>query len=408
MRMASVKGDSRYLRSLWIFCVFCGCMFLAAGAWAGELEDLKKRIDELEKAQKDTQVKEENSTKWAEKIEMGYDNRLYIKTRDEKYSLNLRFLIQLRYRYIFVDAGRNTSTFLIPHGQTRIFGNVFSPKLKYRVMFELPGTAGGSTANLRDMWTDWQLRDSFSIRVGQFLVPYDNENLEPTWALQFVDRSIINANLGFERDLGVDIHGVLFSKHVEYDLFIMNGDGRNRISLNNRPMIGGRIMMYILHPPHLTDDVPHYFIPDLKRCPFPYAALGLAAIYDAGNANINNNKVVRATGDFAFRYMGFSALGLANMARNIDSTNTDYGFLGQLGYFIVPERFEIAARWAKIHKNGALSVDATDPQEAGATLNGYIVGHNLKIQADYSHLWNDMATQGQDDDRIRVQVQMFF
>jgi hypothetical protein len=45
--------------------------------------------------------------------------------------------------------------------------------------------------------------------MTRFFVFFDHENFQPSWALQFVDRSIVSANLGFERDLGFDAHGCL-------------------------------------------------------------------------------------------------------------------------------------------------------------------------------------------------------
>jgi hypothetical protein len=141
-----------------------------------------------------------------------------------------------------------------------------------------------------------------------------------------VDRSIINAHLGFERDLGVDVHGSLFSDRLEYDLFLMNGDGINQTNLNSKLMIGGRIVTNILGKHN-------YFISDLEKLPdpnFPNLAIGVAAIYDMGNAGIDNNRLTRVTGDIAFRYLGFSALALANRAHNITKKETDYGFLGQM------------------------------------------------------------------------------
>ncbi len=338
---------------------------------------------------------------WIENIEIGYKKGLYIKTEDDSYLLKMHFLIQPQFHNLVADKVSDTNTFILRHGQMRIYGNFFDPKLKFRVMFELPGTQGGATANLRDMWVDWQWNKYFQIKTGQFFVFYDHENLEPTWALQFVDRSIINAVLGFERDLGVDIHGTLFSDHLEYDLFLMNGDGRNQINLNNKLMIGGRIVMNILGKHN-------YLISDLEKLCDPNLAIGVAAIDDKGNESINNNRLIRVTSDIAFRYRGFSALALVNRAYNSAKSKTDYGLLGQMGYFLLPERFEVAGRWARIFKNGALGTDTIDPKEAGASLNYYFNGHSVKLQADYSYLWNNAATQDRNDNRIRLQLQLFF
>ncbi len=395
----------RYLslvtRELKNICAICCCMVLVTNAWSGELEDMKKRVEELEKNRASILTKEASLARRTDKIEIGYDKGLYIKTMDGEYSLRIHFLLQSQYKYLAADRVSNVNTFAIPHGQMRFFGNFIDPKLKYRIMFELPGTQGGATANLRDMWVDWQWKKYFQIKIGQFFVFYDHENLEPTWALQFVDRSIINAHLGFERDLGVDVHGSLFSDCLEYDLFLMNGEGRNQINLNSKLMIGGRIVTNILGKHN-------YFISDLEKSHNPNLAIGVAAIYNMGNERIDNNRLTRITGDIAFRCLGFSALALANMARNITKEETDYGFLGQIGFFLFSNRLEAAGRWAKIFRNGALGADTMDLQETGVSLNYYFNEHHLKLQVEFSHLWNNEAIQGRNDDRVRLQLQLFF
>lgn len=397
----ATREPKKHLRNLRVFCIICCCITFVPSAWSGELEDLKKRVDELKKSKEGKQTKDAAQARWTDEIEMGYKKGLYIKTMDGKYSLRLHFLLLPQYQYLVADGVNNTNTFILRHGQMRFFGSFFDPKLKFRVMFELPGTQGGATANLRDMWVKWQWKKYFQIKIGQFFVFYDHENLEPSWALQFVDRSIINANLGFERDAGVDVHGSFFSDRMDYDLFLLNGDGRNQINLNDKFMTGGRIVTNILGKHN-------YFVSDLKKSREPNLALGVAAIYDMGNASINNNKLTRVTGDIAFRYLGFSVLALVNMAYNHANSETDYGFLGQAGYFLFPKHFEVAGRWAKIFKNGALGTDTINPQEVGASLNYYFNGHYVKLQADYSHLWNNASTQDRDDDRVRLQLQLFF
>ncbi len=83
----------KYLRNLPVVCVICGCMMLVLSAWSGELEDLKKRVDEPGKTQEGTETKDAAQAKWTDNIEIGYKNGLYIKTKDGKYSLRLHFLL---------------------------------------------------------------------------------------------------------------------------------------------------------------------------------------------------------------------------------------------------------------------------------------------------------------------------
>jgi len=44
----------------------------------------------------------------------------------------------------------------------------------------------------------------------------------------------------------------------------------------------------------------------------------------------------------------------------------------------------------------------------GASLNAYLEGHRVKLQVDYRRLWNNTQAQGQDDNQVRMQLQMFF
>jgi len=99
---------------------------------------------------------------------------------------------------------------------------------------------------------------------------------------------------------------------------------------------------------------------------------------------------------------------LLNRDYNSTKSKTDYGVLGQVGYFLFPKRLEAAGRWTQIFKNGALGTDTIDPQEAGVSLNYYFNGHPVKLQADYCHLRNNAATQDRNDDRVRLQFQLFF
>ena len=96
------------------------------------------------------------------------------------------------------------------------------------------------------------------------------------------------------------------------------------------------------------------------------------------------------------------------MAYNATKGVKDVGYLVQAGAFIIPKHLEIAGRWAKVFKNGALGTDTVDQQEATGVVSYYFKGQNVKIQTDYSMLWNDGGTEGQDDHRIRCQLQLFF
>jgi hypothetical protein len=339
-------------------------------------------------------------TDWTQDLEVGYRNGLYAKTTDGNYSLKLHFLFQPQFEYLDVETSGDVSTFSIKRGQIRLFGHFFDPRCQYRFMMETPGIAGGTTVNLRDAWVDWKCSEKLQIRAGQMLVPFDHENLQPSWALQFVDRSVMSANLGFERDLGIDLHGQLLPR-LQYHAFVMNGDGRNQVNTNTSFITGCRLNFDVLGE---TD----YFVSDLENSRTPHLSVGVGIIHDNENERANGGQVLRLTADIVCRYKGVSALALVNSAENQTIDKANYGLLGQVGCFVIPKRLEAAVRWAEISRDGAFGDDTVDSQEAGVVLTYYVKGHNLKVQTDFTKLRNNASIEGRDDLRARAQVQLFF
>lgn len=412
----------RIIFSLCVIAVFT--FYFAQVTWADELSELKAQMKAMQRQMQIQldQIKEQQKTMEAMKerisilemaeakkapqgiqdMEIGYKKGFYIKSIDDAYSLRFRFLLQPQYEYLSIEDGEDTNTFLIKRAQLRLLGNIFDPRLKYKMMLQGTTTSSGSDElSLRDLWIDWQWKKYFQIMVGQFFVYYDYENLQPSWALPLVDRSIINANLGFERDIGVQLHGNLFSDRLNYHLYMMNGDGRNTLNTNDEFFYGARLGCHIL-------GTQQYLLSDIETSNSPHLTLGASFLHDTGKASLNDNRLNRFTTDLAFRYKGFSALSLVNFVRNENKDVTDYGLLGQAGYFIIPERLELAGRWAKVIKDGALGTNTVDPHEFSFGLNYYIKGHNAKLQVDYSRLLNNASTQDRDDDRVRLQLQLFF
>lgn len=333
---------------------------------------------------------------WTDQVEIGYQNGLYFKTTDGSYALKIQFLFQPQHQLI--EGNVDAHSFLVKRGQIRLSGHYPSSRLKYKVMFEMPGTNGGVTLNVRDLWLDYQLHPRLSVRMGQFFVFYDQENFQPSWALQFVDRSIVSANLGFERDLGIEAHGSV--ARLAYHAYVMNGEGRNRINANTSFFTGASLVLNVLGKHgHLISDIDHSQTPHLL--------IGIAGILDRHNAGLNDNRVERVEADLAFKYRGFSVMGLANAARNATVDATDWGMLAQGGYFLIPSRFEVALRWAKVFRDGALGKGIMGTREMGGAGTYYVKKHQVKLQADYRRLWNRQGKAGQDDE-VRIQMQMFF
>jgi hypothetical protein len=129
-------------------------------------------------------------------------------------------------------------------------------------------------------------------------------------------------------------------------------------------------------------------------------------------------KVHSISADTGVKYKGLSLVGeyywqdIDSEAR--DNDVSDNGAYVQVGYFIQPKKWEIAGRW------GLLSCDdesiysvcqgIDDINEAGAAINYYMMGHNLKAGLNYSRDEVDPLSDAPSYKRNRwmFQVSSFF
>ena len=92
-----------------------------------------------------------------------------------------------------------------------------------------------------------------------------------------------------------------------------------------------------------------------------------------------------------------------NINPDIAAKHRDTGFVAQLGYFVIPNKLELAGRVAHIFTGN-------DKCEATFGTNYYIMGGNhVKLQLDYSALKTQNGIAAGDDrldHRVRAQFQI--
>ncbi|MBX7147656.1 OprO/OprP family phosphate-selective porin [bacterium] len=366
-----------------------------------------------------------NGTPAPKECEMvGYDNGFYLKTCDNNYKLKFNVQLQPQYQYLGIESQDDTNTFQIRRGRLIFSGHAFSPDLTFKFQYEAIGGRDNTTREndafvnaLRDAYIAYKFNDYINVMVGQARPYFNREELTPDNVQQFIGYTIANEVFNHARDLGVWLSGSAFDKKLEYGFYVNNeGLGSNRTNRNNDFLFGTRLVYNILGTPGLQ-------LTAINHPEEHQLALGLAANYNTPDTNAGNN-VIGTTADFIYIYKNFSFMGAGFYARDTDADSTLLGFSGQAGYFIVPKKFEVAARFAGVIPKAS---GITNGYEAGAGFNYYIKGHNLKIQTDYGMLINSALVHGgsvqagsmfngfnpgfnqdQVDHRIRTQIQLFF
>ena len=322
---------------------------------------------------------------------------LSLRAADGRYSMRVQPLVQMRHQYLTVAGAEDTNSFRLKHAQLRFSGHVVVPEVRYKIMISMPGTEGGANVDLRDAWVDLRFSKNVQLKVGQFIL-YDHENLEPTWALQMVDRSIVYYEFGLERELGVDLHGRLFGDRLEYNLFLINGYGRNQLSKNSALSPGARLAFNILG----RHD---YMVADLNSSEQPHLAVGMAAFWHPRHADLKGNGLWHPTADLAFRWRGFSALAVGYSVVNTDLDATDLGAVAQLGCFLLPGRLESAFRYGRVMNDGARGKNG-GPQVGAVALSWFVHGHSLQVQTEYAVLTPTGDLEGFEH-RVTTQLQVF-
>lgn len=360
----------------------------------------------------------------------GYDKGFFIKSCDDEFKLVVNIHLTPQYQFLMLeDQDPDTlHTFQLRYGRLNFSGHAFTPDLTYFVQFEVIGGKDNTTKQadpltdtLREAYLNYKFSEAFQLRGGEAKPFFNREELSSSSKLQFAGRSFVNKVFTTGYGIGLFAHGKTENKKLEYGVSVTNdGDTRNKTNENDLDvLIAGRVV-YNIAGEH------GYTMSDIKNSQDLQLAIGAGAYYETESEDYTDDAVFGVTADIAAMYKGFSFLAEGHYASVPDLDESLMGILAQAGYFFIPEKFEVAARFAGIMPS---SDAAQNGYEITGGLNYYFKGHNLKFQLDYGLLLNsplvvDSVTDpksvfggaipnpgfvdDQTDHRVRAQVQLYF
>jgi phosphate-selective porin OprO/OprP len=315
-------------------------------------------------------------------------------------------------------------------------GYAFTQDLTYRVQMDL--AKSGTAQMLDDAWINYRFVDEAQLQAGQFKMPFSRGELTSDGALQFVDRA--NAVDAFKPsyDIGAMVQGKTAGGKLAYSAGLFNGTGQSGTRTTNSGAWAARLVFNPFGemryseadlentPSPLLSLGADYFANTLKRngnttfldtttSTPPYAGtagwLGKAATGTAIFDNTEKVDVGTYGFDAAFKWRGFSAQGeyFGGKAEGQTQGRTVHsrGYYGQAGYFLLPKKLELAARYSCVDPNRDISQDLQ--VEVTGAVSYYFQGHNLKLQGDYTNIHKQIAgKQATDDQQLRAQAQLAF
>jgi phosphate-selective porin OprO and OprP len=308
---------------------------------------------------------------------------------DGKFRGAIGVKLQPQYQWLSVQNQGKAHTFQIRRMELHFKGHAFTDAMTYH--FYLEGVGGLDTAaspgnalggpTLRDAYMNYDFGHGIELKAGQFHVPYNRGELTSSGKLQFVDRGILNETFSHNRDLGVALHGLVWNDNVDYTIAIMNeGTNRNQTNPNKAFLLGARLLLHLMGYQGYSEG-------DSQDSETPNLAWGVAGNYN----KVAGSTVYAATTDLSFLYRGWSFRGEGHLFRNQTTSSSTYGFLGQTGYFLMPRRLELAARFAGVLPQTA---GVTKGYETSVAMSYLFFGHGLKVVGDYSYLINSPITLG--------------
>ncbi|MCU0438477.1 MAG: OprO/OprP family phosphate-selective porin [Raineya sp.] len=349
-----------------------------------------------------------------------YKNGLGFLVPDSTFSLNLRFRVQSR----FLMNTTSTDNFAPSSWEARVrrtrlslSGHAFTTKLTYNIQLsfsrgdmdwsDTDASAQNVSPNvLRDAMIFYRPSKNFTLGFGQGKLPGNRQRVISSGALQFYDRSPVNANFTLDRDFGIFTTYIIGKKDFKTILktAVSSGEGRNSNSSNAGLAYTARLELLPLGEFTDTGD---YFEGDVAREERPKISI-------AGGYHFND-MAVRTQGqlgrdlfsaksyhtylvDFLLKYKGF-ALSSEYIRRDTEgspiTTSSDGatrnvitgdGINTQISYCF-ESRWEIAARHSLItpHKDIAKSFNQINQFGLGTTK--YLRRHKVKAQFNifYNH-----------------------
>ncbi len=411
-------------------------------------------------------------------------------TENKKFSLRLFTAAQFRYTYMGFDdeIKGNTedySNFYMRRARLWWDGNAYDERIKY--YFHLQLEPQGSV-NLHDAWVQYNFSDMLQLGIGRNKIPYGLEFLHSGFGLNFIERSVMygetdinsgggyskwpgggtggfglvsfNSNTGFPtggvhiyRSQGISLSGlreVEGGSAFEYQIGVWNGrDSRARSNDDSSMLWSARIGW------HPFGRINWLFQGDTKDTDGFKIAFWAAAYTDGDTKNKDASGASVTpydTTDTGYNlstmmvFKGFSA----EIEYGVDSYEMDRpglsrgeydrnGWRVQAGYFVVPKKVEVVARYAQIERledptpealvetglgfaqvwnpaTGAYESAMEDTiSEITAGLNFYLdQGHQHKLFFDVSQLtrsfleYNGFEPDDQEEIRFRSMLQLKF
>jgi hypothetical protein len=373
---------------------------------------------------------------WFDSVRVGYDDgfviaspgQLSLQSSDSPFRMKLNGWGQLRHS-IFNSQGPNRDLNQIQLKRARIVfsGNAFNPDFSY--FFQLDGrSTSGDNLRLLDYVLTYDVghdnwgydKGTFGFKTGKYKMPFTMARHLSGREFEFTDRSMASIFFDVNRSLALGLYGRndRLGIPLTWETALFNGlvtggaETGSSGTLDNNFAYSARVFCY----PAGGDwgdaslaDFAHHTTPTTRFG----AGCAFSTIDRLGDSEFDRVRVVDSgvtlkkllpttvdaysvalysldasckyhglstTAEYYFRHIsGFDGEALPSLF--------DHGFWLQTGYFLIPEKLQLLARWSRVTGNsGTLGAADQSSDELAGGLVWYIRGQHAKATFDLTHL----------------------
>lgn len=337
--------------------------------------------------------------------------------------LTLQTNVYIQERYTFTDnsesAGkRNTSSFDTNKARLILSGSALHGMMDYYTASDFVGRKeadGLLSPTLLDAYVSWKPLPGAAFRLGQWKTGLSRQYMSADQYAQFPDRSVANNYFNLGRQAGgmATYTGDRYLLNAALFNGQSTGEGLDRSGIDTRHTAVFNARGDVLGKMNPLEEG------DIETTPGPALNVGAAYAYaDAAlAADTGLNAVSREIVDVDanFKYQGFSihAEGYReHSSPDIGEPAQPFGWYVQSGWFVLPSRLELVARYSALDcDNGAagglcVGQDRISQQTAGVTY--YFWKHFTKVTLLVEHE-SSHGVSGTDVsiDRVLTQVSLF-
>ncbi len=320
----------------------------------------------------------------------GYDRGFFLASADGNYRLNISGRLQFRYVYNNQDNSDDDNRWGFEMRRTRLqfAGHVINPNWTYQIQGDFNRDGGGFT--LLDGVIGHKFENGMTVRVGQFKAPFNREELVSSSRQLAVDRSLVNSRFNVGRAQGIELAAQL-GENIRVAGMI--SDGARSLNTpwqayDTEFAITGRVDFLAAGNFQQFADFSSWDGEEFGLL------IGAAAHYqkdEYGTVAGPEVEDFRWTIDGSAKFGNFS-LFAAVIGRHLSADNAadadQYGIVVQGGLFIVPNEWEIFARYE-------WGDDDTSSEDLSVLTGGvtrYWAKHNLKWTTDVGYGLNQVSS----------------